>query len=411
MSLSDHEVRDWAEGIAACDVLFATGAAAPHPARVLLNERTIGTIAGATLSVDWRERLAANPPPSPIARIIKSSGTTGTPKPIALGPAAVAAILRHRCDLIDRFGPEAAMFVCIYSPVFYRSLTYVRAMLLRRRTVAFGFDGWAAATAEATPPWFALALPGDVQSVAAAFQASFVRRKAAFLDIGGAAVDPRTHDLATRSVADRVVVNYGMNEATGIAWVDRDGIGTLCPRVEVRIERDPELSAKGRDVGLIAVRTPTLASGYPNHPALSKAHFVDGWFRSSDVGFQPAPDRLVVLGRADDLLNVGGEKLAPGPLEAELCAACDVDAAVLTTMPDADGVERLCAVIERDGTAADADMRNRVEALLRPYAEMVRMVFLPEFPRNDSGKIRRDALRAMIGDDTPVAARPKRQRR
>jgi acyl-coenzyme A synthetase/AMP-(fatty) acid ligase len=178
--------------------------------------------------------------------------------------------------------------------------------------------------------------------------------------------------------------------------------------VEVRIERDPALFTKGRDVGLIAVRTPTLASGYPNHPALSEAHFVDGWFRSSDVGFQPAPDRLVVLGRADDLLNVGGEKLAPGPLEAELCAVCDVDAAVLTTTPDANGAERLCAVIEGDGAAADVDMRNRIEALLRPYAEMVRVVFVPEIPRNDGGKIRRDALRAMIGDETPVDGRPKR---
>jgi acyl-CoA synthetase (AMP-forming)/AMP-acid ligase II len=396
MSLSDHEVRNWADGVALCDVLFAT-VAASHPASVLLDGGTIGAITGATLSMDWQERLAANPPSSPVARVIKSSGTTGTPKPIALSPAAVAAIMRHRCDLIDRFGPEAAMFVCLHTPVFYRSLTYVRAMLLRRRMVAFGFTGWAGATAEATPPWFTLAMPGHVQRIADAFQASGVPRRAVFLDINGAAVDPRTHGLATRSLADRVVVNYGMNEATGITWVDRDGVGTLCPGVEVRIERDPALSAEGRDVGLIAVRTPTLASCYPGHAALTAAHFVDGWFRSSDTGFQPAPDRLVVLGRADDLLNVGGEKLAPGPLETELCAVCDVDAAVLLTIPDAAGVERLCAVVERHDAAVEAEVRGRVEAFLRPYAEGVRVVFLAEFPRNDSGKIRRDALRSMVG--------------
>ncbi len=394
MSLSEHEARDWAEGVAACDVLFAA-AAASHPVLVPLNGETIGTITGATLPADWRERLAAPVPPPNLAQIIKSSGTTGTPKPIALSPAAVAAILRHRCGLIDRFGP-AALFVCLYGPVFYRSLTYVRAMLLRRRMVAFGFDGWAAATAEATPPWFTLALPGDVQRVVHAVQASRLRRRAEFLDINGAAVDPRTHDLATRGVADRIVVNYGMNEATGIAWIDRDGVGTLCPDVQVRIERDPALSTKGRDVGLIVVRTPTLAIGYPGHADLSAAHFVDGWFRSSDVGFQPAPDLLVVLGRTDDMLNVGGEKLAPGPLEAELCAICDVHAAVLLTTPDADGVERLCAVIERDGATAEAEMRKRVEALLRPHAEIVRVVYLPEFPRNDSGKIRRGVLREMV---------------
>ncbi|HET6606233.1 MAG TPA: class I adenylate-forming enzyme family protein [Rhodopila sp.] len=403
MSLSEHEVQQWAEGVVLCDALFAT-ANAPHPAFVRLDGGTIGAITGVTLSAGWQGRLATPAPLSPLARVIKSSGTTGTPKPIALSPASVGAILRHRCDLIDRFGPEARLFVCIYGPVFYRSLTYVRAMLLRRRMVAFGFTGWAAATAEATPPWFTLALPGHVERVIAAFRANRVPRRAAFLDINGAAVDPRTHDLATRGIADRIVVNYGMNEATGIAWIDRDGVGTLCPEVEVRIERDPALSTEGRDVGLIAVRAPTLAIGYPGRANLTAAHFVDGWFRSGDVGFQPASDRVVVLGRADDMLNVGGMKLAPGPLEAELCTICDVQAAVLLTTPDGNGVQRLCAVIERDGGAEDPGMRNRVEALLRSHADKVQVVYLPEFPRNESGKVRRDALRAMLG--TQAAGRP-----
>jgi acyl-CoA synthetase (AMP-forming)/AMP-acid ligase II len=277
MSLSEHEVRHWTDGVAACDVLFSA-AAVPHPVGVRLDGGTIGTITGVTLPAGWQARLAANPPPSPLARVIKSSGTTGTPKPIALSPGAVAAILRHRCGLIDRFGPEAALFVCIHGPVFYRSLTYVRAMLLRRRMIAFGFDGWTRTTADATPRWFTLALPSQVQQVMHAVQTSRVPRRAEFLDINGAAVDPRTYDLAMRGVADRIVVNYGMNEATGIAWIDRAGAGTLCPGVEVRIEPDPALSTKDRTIGLIAVRTPTVASGYPGQAALSAEHFVDCMF-------------------------------------------------------------------------------------------------------------------------------------
>jgi acyl-coenzyme A synthetase/AMP-(fatty) acid ligase len=40
----------------------------------------------------------------------------------------------------------------------------------------------------------------------------------------------------------------------------------------------------------------------------------------NDVGFQPEPGKLVVLGRADDMLNIGGEKISPYPIESALNA-------------------------------------------------------------------------------------------
>jgi len=40
----------------------------------------------------------------------------------------------------------------------------------------------------------------------------------------------------------------------------------------------------------------------------------------NDVGFQPEPGKLVVLGRADDILNIGGEKISPYPIESALNA-------------------------------------------------------------------------------------------
>jgi acyl-CoA synthetase (AMP-forming)/AMP-acid ligase II len=382
-SLTDTDVRTWANGFAACDMLFADGNTPPHPRRIHLSPETIAGVTDADLARP-PPHLAC--PPDAAARVIKSSGTTGGPKPIALGPAAMVAILRHRCDLIARFGPDVAVFLCLYGPEFDRALTYVRAMLVLRRIVAFS----SARLAGLTLPWFTLVTPGFIRPLVIAAEGL---PRARFIDINGSAVDPRTWDLVA-TLADTVVVNYGMNEATGISWVGRDGVGTLCDGVEARIDQDPSLSTRRRKAGLISVRAPTMAQGYLGHRELTSRHFKRGWFRTGDLGFQPEPGQLVVLGREDDLLNLGGVKVAPNPLEAEICAACDVSAAVLVTVPDSDGVERLCVILEKPDPDESAGLGDRVAEVLGRHAGPFQVMVRAVLPRNDGGKIRRDVLRA-----------------
>lgn len=392
LSFGELEIRDPANGLTRCDAVFSAWSGLSHPRVMPLGDDAAGVImrtppAGLSLGEA-----------APAARVLYSSGTTGAQRLIALGPHSMAAILRSRLDLIDRFGPDAALFLSPYGPVQDRAMTYIRAMLVRGGTVAFDVPASEAPLGAGDPAWFTMVLPNHVRLVTEAFQASHLRRKAMFVDINGAAVDPRTHDLAIRLLADQVVVNYGAKEATGLSFVDRDGVGTLSPGVQVRIDHRAGLPA---GAGLIAVRAPTLATGYLGDAAQSAARFRDGWFLTGDVGFQPAPDQLVVLGRSDDLLNVGGEKLAPFPLEAALCAACEITAAVLLTVPDADGIERLYVLIERDNPAGDTATRQRIAETIGPHAAIARVVFLGEFPRNAAGKVRRDALRAAIPDAPP----------
>lgn len=395
LSFGELEVRDLANGLTRCDAVFSAWLGLSHPRVMPLDDDAVGAIMRTPPAP-----LALLGDAAPAARVLYSSGTTGAQRLISLGPEAMAAILRSRLDLIDQFAPDAALFLCPYGPVQDRAMTYVRAMLVRGGTVAFDFPASTAAIGSGDPAWFTMVLPNHVRLMTEAFEVSHLRHKAAFVDINGAAVDPRTHDLALRLLADQVVVNYGAKEATGLSFVDRDGVGTLGPGVQVRIDHRAGLPA---GAGLIAVRAPTLATRYLGDAAQSAARFQDGWFLTGDVGFQPAPDQLVVLGRADDLLNVGGEKLAPGPLEADLCAACDITAAVLLTVPDADGIERLCILIERDDPIGDTATRQRIAEVIGHHAEIARTMFLAEFPRNEAGKVRRDALRAAVPDAPPLA--------
>ena len=60
---------------------------------------------------------------------------------------------------------------------------------------------------------------------------------------------------------------------------------------------------------------------------------MDGRYRTGDAGFMPAPDRLVVLRRADDMLNVGGVRIAPQPLEDRIKAIEGVADTVPVALP------------------------------------------------------------------------------
>ena len=61
-----------------------------------------------------------------------------------------------------------------------------------------------------------------------------------------------------------------------------------------------------------------LFSGYRRRPELAAAALRDGWFSPSDLGRLDASGRLTVRGRADDVINTGGEKVVAGEVAAVL---------------------------------------------------------------------------------------------
>ena len=131
---------------------------------------------------------------------------------------------------------------------------------------------------------------------------------------------PPSGPALRRTIRERmhadVTNKYSSNETNPISVVDdehgRNAV-SRCGR--------PHRRRHGRDVargeaGLIRVRTETMVHGYFNDQAQTKASFIDGWYQTSDMGFIPAQGKLVLLGRADDMLNIGGVKTRAGPIES-----------------------------------------------------------------------------------------------
>jgi oxalate---CoA ligase len=89
--------------------------------------------------------------------------------------------------------------------------------------------------------------------------------------------------------------------------------------VEIRIVAEDGKDAATGSIGEIWVRGATVTTGYLNNPEANSASFVDGWFRSGDLGSKDADGYLFVRGRLKEIINRGGEKISPGDIDAASC--------------------------------------------------------------------------------------------
>jgi o-succinylbenzoate---CoA ligase len=121
--------------------------------------------------------------------------------------------------------------------------------------------------------------------------------------VGGAPTPPELLRRA-RAAGANIVRSYGMTETCGGCVYD----GMPLEGVEVSV------GASGR----VLIRGPVLARGYRSRPDLTTRAFADGWFRSDDLGQIDEFGRLQVLGRADDVIVTGGEKVDPSEVAVAL---------------------------------------------------------------------------------------------
>ncbi len=198
--------------------------------------------------------------------------------------------------------------------------------------------------------------------------------------LGGAAVPPGLPQEAAAAGA-RVVTTYGMTETCGGCVYDGE------PLDGVRV-------GTGTD-GRIRISGPVLFSRYRLAPELTSAALDDGWFVTSDLG-EVTDGRLVVRGRADDVINSGGEKVVAGEVEQVLRGCPGVRDAVVVGTPHPDWGERVTAmVVPADGADPPPldEVRAYVKDRLPRYAAPQAMVLVSELPMLASGKPDRQRIR------------------
>src|SRR5438876_2094801 len=138
-----------------------------------------------------------------------------------------------------------------------------------------------------------------------------------------------------------------------------------------------------------------MVEGYLDDAETTARMFRDGWFYPGDIGILHGARRLQVLGRADEVLNVGGEKISPANVEELIMAEAALEDVGVCTIPDAQGVEQLCIAVSGE-VANDPKALELLGRLLGPVRVAgVFVVGVPQIRRTPTGKIQRALLKAV----------------
>lgn len=197
--------------------------------------------------------------------------------------------------------------------------------------------------------------------------------------------------------AARVGDIYGLTETgTSDFLVDpqdydaaRGSLGRPASGIDVRVADDGELR----------IRSPWGMAGYLDDPGRTAAAYDgDGYFRTGDLVARRPDGRLALVGRASEMINRGGLKVAPREVEEALAAHPGVAAALVAGIPDpATGETVAAAVVARPGAELDPEaLRGWVAERLERYKAPTRILLLPTLPTGGTGKADRGALRSLF---------------
>lgn len=176
--------------------------------------------------------------------------------------------------------------------------------------------------------------------------------------------------------------------------------GRVLPHVDIRFSRPDGSLSDPAAGGVIEVRSPGMASGYRNNPALGSRSFRDGWYVTGDVGRIDADGYLHIQGRAVDLLaldllTIDRGAIGPTELEDVLCQLPSVRYAVVVVDPEAKLT--IAAVVAWPSLSVDEDDCRRIigERFGDALAASLRVIPVDRVPLTEQGKPDRMAIRRL----------------
>jgi len=225
------------------------------------------------------------------------------------------------------------------------------------------------------------------------------------LQVGGARLAPAVARRVAPVLGCRLQQVFGMAE--GLVCYTRldDPEELVCTTQgrpmseldEIRIVDEAGVPVADGEPGRLETRGPYTIRGY--YGGADPASFTaDGFYRTGDVVRRRPSGHLVVVGRAKDQINRGGEKIAPDEIEDHLLTHPAVHDAVVVGVADDRVGERTCAVLVARGEAPTAAEVRRFlrERGVAAFKLPDRVEIAAAFPQTGVGKVSRRELRAAV---------------
>ncbi len=220
------------------------------------------------------------------------------------------------------------------------------------------------------------------------------------VEVSGSALPMRLRRQAEARLCPILVNHVGSAEAGGIASAPfalldatPGAAGYLHPGVRAEAVDETHRPLPPGEHGLLRVRATGPVSGYLNDPIATAEQFRDGWFYPGDLGAVTADGLLILSGRASEVINAGGVKVAPSVIEQALDERREVAEAAAFGAPDADGIIRIWAAVVANEPLDLAALAAHLKGRLGESAP--RLFQVSSLPRTGNGKVLRGVLSDM----------------
>ena len=267
-----------------------------------------------------------------LAEILFTTGTTGRPKGVMLTYKAVYNIL---FNTIDGVGVEDTDILLLPLPLNHSfALRVLRAALYKGATLVlqngFTFAKEVENNIETYHCNAMACVPTSYEVMKSQLQDAFahVMQKFRYIEFGAGSLTVRQRKEITGLLPTVQIFNvWGSSESGGAIFCDVSDVvkddkrvaslgRPLSGRVDIKIV-DVEGNTIDSDEahpGRMAIRGDMQMAGYWNNPDASRETLVDGWLLTGDMAYLDHGD-VYMLGRADDIISVGGEKVSPIEVE------------------------------------------------------------------------------------------------
>ena len=354
------------------------------------------------------------PDPEGIAEILFTSGTTGRPKGVMLAYRSVYHILTNTKNGIG-ITPDDVTLMPL--PLHHSlALRECRAVLWQGGTVVLQNGFTFATEIESNLDQHGctgfVAVPVSMELLRGQMQDHFyeVMGRFRYMEIGAGALTVEQRKRLSAHLPNTIIHNtWGSSETGGAVFTlvheavksERTvaTIGKAIDTVEIKV-LDAEGNAIVSDAehpGRLALRGGMVMAGYWKREELTRDALRDGWLVTNDLVYLDEEGWIYMLGRTDDMINIGGEKLSPLEVENVACEYPYMKECACIGVADTKGALGQVPVLYiavNDGYT-EADLRkylaSRMERFKIPHA----FVEVDALPRNAMQKIDRKAIRRL----------------
>ena len=338
--------------------------------------------------------------PEATALVLHTSGTTSRPKRV---PLRHRNLITSAHNIIQSYELSADDVSLCIMPLFHVHGLVASALatfgsggtvVVPRRFNPLGFRPLMEAT---TPTWFT-ASPTPHQLILSRLQEKRPPgcERLRFVRSCSSALAPAQMQLMEDRFGVPVLEAYGMTEASHqmasnpLPPLHRlpgsVGRGT---GVEITI-----LDESGNELvvgasGEVAVRGPNVIDGYENNPQANASSFTRGWFRTGDLGVLDQDGYLRLLSRIKELINRGGEKIAPREIDEVLEGHPAVKEAVSFGVPHATWGEEVCAAVVLNEPVTEKELLAFCRERLADFKVPRHLQIVDAIPKTPTGKIQR----------------------